>query len=316
MPSIDMPLEELRHYKPAQTKADDFDAFWSETLEASRNQPLQAELTATDYPARGVELSEVRLNGFDGGTVFCYLMRPDAGGRLPAIVFYHGYSGRGPSPFEMLPWASQGLAVLSVDCRGQSGNSTDGAVYPGGHRPGFMTQGIEDPRRYYYRYVYTDCVRALDVMAEQDGVDPDRIAITGKSQGGALTLAAAALCDRPKLAVAEVPFLCHFRRSVDITPLGPYTEVADWMRLRPETAEQSWRTLSYVDCMNLADRITCETVMTAGLWDDVCPPSGIFAAYNHIVADKQIEVHDFMGHETPPGFPDKMLDLMMNRLNA
>lgn len=314
MPSIDMPLEELRSYTPPQTKPDDFDAFWAETLKAGRKQPFNAEVSAKEYPARGVELSEVRLAGFDGGTVFCHLMRPDGDGKHPAVVFYHGYSGRGPSPFEMLPWASQGFAVLSVDCRGQCGRSTDGAVYPGGHRPGFMTQGIEDPKRYYYRYVYADSVRALDFMAEQDCVDPDRIAITGKSQGGALTLAVAALSDRPKLAIAEVPFLCHFRRSVDITPVGPYTEVADWIRLRPETAQQSWRTLSYVDCMNLADRIACETVVTVGLWDDICPPSGIFAAYNHIVANKQIEVDEFMGHETPVGFNDTMLELMMNRL--
>lgn len=310
MPSIDMPLGELRRYRPELTRAEDFDAYWSETLAASRSQSFEAKVTPCPYPADGVELSEVAVAGFDGGTVFCQMMKPVGQTNLPAVVFYHGYSSAGPNPFALLPWACQGYAVLSVDCRGQGGRSTDGAVYPGGHRPGFMTQGIEDPERYYYRYVYMDCVRVLDWLAEQDFVDESRMAITGVSQGGGLTLAVASLSDRPKLAIPEVPYLCHFRRSVDITPVGPYGEIADWMRNRPETSEQSWRTLSYVDCMNLADRIRCKTIVTVGLWDDICPPSSVFAAYNRIESDKQIEVYEFMGHESPICFQETRFEVI------
>lgn len=31
--------------------------------------------------------------------------------------------------------------------------------------------------------------------------------------------------------------------------------------------------------------------------DTACPPSTIFAAYNHMNCDKQIVVYDFLGHE-------------------
>jgi len=310
LPSIDMPLSELRDYRPPLTRPDDFEPYWSEAIAASQATPFEARLSRQDYPADGVELFDVELAAFGGGTISCRLMKPVGGANLPAAVFYHGYSGSGPNPFGLLPWACQGFAALSVDCRGQGGRSTDGAAYPGGHRPGFMTQGIEHPDQYYYRYAYVDCVRALDWLAEQDFVDEGRMGILGGSQGGGLTIATAALSDRPKLAIPEVPYLCHFRRSVDIAAAGPYREISDWMRLRPETAEQSWKTLSYVDGMNLAGWIRCRTVMTVGLWDDICPPSSVFAAYNHIEAAKQIEVFDFTGHECPEHFAETKFELM------
>jgi cephalosporin-C deacetylase len=56
-----------------------------------------------------------------------------------------------------------------------------------------MTQGILDPATYYYRRLITDAVRAVEAVRSHPAVDPQRIAVTGGSQGGALTLAAASL---------------------------------------------------------------------------------------------------------------------------
>src|SRR5262249_5075656 len=76
--------------------------------------------------------------------------------RQPTIVYYHGYSGDRGTISSHLPWALQGYTVLAVDVRGQSGDSGDTSVYPAGHAPGYMTQGILSPRHYYYRGVYAD----------------------------------------------------------------------------------------------------------------------------------------------------------------
>ena len=59
------------------------------------------------------------------------------------------------------------------------------------------------------------------------------------------------------------------------------------------------RTLSYCDLLNLAPRIRCRTIISNGLWDDICPPSTIYAVYNHITAQKQIELYPFHKHEIP-----------------
>jgi len=64
--------------------------------------------------------------------------------------------------------------------------------------------------------------------------------------------------------------------------------------------ETVMRSLSYCDCMNLAPWIKCRTIVSNSLWDDVCPPSTIYATYNHIAsADKQIEIYPFHKHELP-----------------
>ena len=184
-----------------------------------------------------------------------------------------------------------------MDCRGQNGQSQDAVITDEGYYSGWMTKGIRDPKQYYYRFVYADAVRALELLARRDEVDETRLAVTGVSQGGGLTLAAAALSQRPILAMPDVPFLCDFRRAIQITPVGPYPEITGFLKTFPQLYESAIRTLSYCDNLNLAPRIRCRTIVSNGLWDDVCPPSTIFAAYNHITAEKQMEIYPFHKHE-------------------
>ena len=297
MPSIDMPLEQLRQYKPSLYRQEDFQSFWESTLADSEKQPLNAELIPYDLRARGLECFAVRFDGFGGGRLAGWYLRPESRGKSPGLCIYHGYSGRGWRPLDLIPFAAQGMCVLSMDCRGQNGQSQDTAVYPEGHATGWMTAGIRDPRSYYYRYVYADAVRALEVLAHRDEVDARRLAITGGSQGGGLTLAVAALSRKPILALPDIPFLCDFRRSIAITPAGPYPEIPNFLKSFPHLYEQVIRTLSYFDCLNLAPWITCRTVVSNGLWDDICSPSSIYGVYNHITAEKQMEVYPFHKHE-------------------
>jgi cephalosporin-C deacetylase len=297
MPSIDMPLEQLRQYKPSPYRQEDFESFWESTLQESDKQPLNGELIPYDLRARGLECFAVRFDGFGGGRLAGWYLRPESRGKSPGLCVYHGYSGRGWRPLDLIPFAAQGICVLSMDCRGQNGQSQDAAVYPEGHATGWMTAGIRDPRSYYYRYVYADAVRALEVLAHRDEVDASRLAVMGTSQGGGLTLAVAALSRKPILALPDIPFLCDFRRSIAITPSGPYPEITNFLRSFPQLYEQVICTLSYFDCLNLAAWITCRTVVSNGLWDDICPPSSIYGVYNHITAEKQMEVYPFHKHE-------------------
>lgn len=82
---------------------------------------------------------------------------------------------------------------------------------------GFMTRGIDSPENYCYRRLVTDCVRAVDAVAELPGLDGHRIVVAGASQGGGLALAVAGPAgDRVAAAMPDVPFLCHFRRAAAI----------------------------------------------------------------------------------------------------
>ena len=53
--------------------------------------------------------------------------------------------------------------------------------------------------------------------------------------------------DRPILALPDIPFLCDFRRALQITPLAPYTEIASFMKYYPDLQQRAMRTLSYFD---------------------------------------------------------------------
>lgn len=290
MAFFDMPLDRLREYRPALTREPDFDRFWSETLALAREIPLKPELTPIDYPAEGLIVARATYAGWDGARVSGIYLAPQGPGPFPAMVFYHGYSGSKGSPYDYLGWAYQGYAVFAVDCRGQNGESEDPTVYPSGHLKGWMTKGILDPATYYYRGVFVDSVRALDFVCARPEVDASRIGITGISQGGGLTLAVAALDPRPRVAMPEVPYLCDYRRAVAVTDQMPYAELIEFCRSRPGVEERAFRTLSYFDNLNLAPRIQCPTLVSVGLMDQICPPSTVFGAYNHLGAEAEIAV--------------------------
>ncbi len=321
MPQVDLPLAQLQEYRPSLTREPGFDGFWEATLQEAAPIPLDPEVVpVAGYPVPGLSLARVYYTGWAGARICGWWLVPPDGapwdrqqqggaggqppvGRRPTMVFYHGYGGsKGPADL-YLAWALQGYCVLAVDTRGQSGESTDPKPYPGGHATGFMTQGVLDPAEYYYRGAYIDCLRALDFVCAQPEVDPARIGLTGGSQGGGLTLAVAALDPqrRARVAMADVPFLCHFRRAVDIAAQPPYTEIAAYCRTWPGREAEIYRTLSYFDGMNLAGRITCPVLMNVGLQDVVCPPSTIYATFNHLAStEKEMKVFPYNGHEGNP----------------
>lgn len=300
MPLVDLPLSELRGYRPPTTAPSDLDSFWRRTLGEAARSPLNASLERIDYPVDGLDVYQAFYDGWGGARISAWFIARSEARSQPTIVFYHGYGGSKGQVFDYLGWALQGYTVVAVDVRGQSGDSSDPGLYPGGHASGWMTQGILSPDTYYYRGAYIDCVRALDFAVSRPEVDPERIAITGVSQGGGLSLAVAALDPRPKLSMPEIPYLCHFRRALEVTSALPYHELAIYCNRRPEHEEQVFSTLSYFDNLNLAERIRCPVLMTVGLQDLITPPSTVFAAYNRITAEKEIRIYPYGGHESFP----------------
>jgi cephalosporin-C deacetylase len=61
--------------------------------------------------------------------------------------------------------------------------------------------------------------------------------------------------------------------------------------------EQVYKTLAYFDGMNFAARAKAKALFSAGLMDDICPPSTVYAAYNHYAGAKEMRVWEFNNHE-------------------
>jgi cephalosporin-C deacetylase len=182
MPRTDLAYQELLTYAPAVEPPPDLEGFWRATLDELAGVPPEVELVASGPSLRGVSCAAIAFRSLGGARVRGWYLRPTDGQNLPGVVVYHGYGGRGSRPLELYPLAAQGVAVISVDCRGQCGEVGDGPTDGYGHARGWLTQGIRSPQAYYYRSVYADAVRALDVLSSLDGVDDSRLAVTGPSQ--------------------------------------------------------------------------------------------------------------------------------------
>ena len=295
---FDMPLEELRGCLFPKKMQPDFDGFWQHMLERGREQPLDPIANRVTYAVPDVRVEEVSFAAYDGGRVVGWSITPADVAPRPTLIFFHGYSGDKGRIAHYLMWALQGFTCLTFDVRGQLGDSTDLADYPGGRYTGWMTSGILEPEKYYFVRCYVDTVRAIDFALTREEVAPDRIGTTGCSQGGGLSLAAACLDDRTKLCMAEVPGFCHFARTLELTKQPPWTDLITYFQGRPEDIDTAMRTLSYVELNNMTDRITCPTLVSVGLQDELCVPSSVFSAYNRIpVETKQIDVFPYNGHE-------------------
>ena len=140
-------------------------------------------------------------------------------------------------------------------------------------------------------------VRAIEAARSRPDVDSQRIALTGGSQGGGITIAAAALDGKVAFALPDVPFLCHFQRAVGLTSAFPYQEIVAYLHTHRDAEDQVFNTLAYFDGIHFARRFKAESLWSTALMDEICPPSTVFAAYNAAPESKAIHVYRFNGHE-------------------
>ena len=311
MPNVDLPLDQLRLYRPDLREPDGLEAFWRETLTATADRPLDARFTPYHGGLRTVEVLDVSFRGFGGQPVAAWLILPrerSADGRLPCVVEFVGY-GRGRGlPHEKLDWSALGFAHLVMDSRGQGSESSVGVTAdhdPDGappHVPGFLTLGLPDPARSYYRRLMTDAVRAVDAARAHPAVDATRVVLRGHSQGGGLALGAGALRswlldDPPAAVLADVPFLCDIRRGAQVAVEGPYQELVTWCQVHRDLAEAAFAALGHVDAAVLVGHARAPALISAALRDGVCPPSTVFAAHQRYAGPAALRVYEWNEHE-------------------
>ncbi|GAB3920822.1 acetylxylan esterase [Microlunatus endophyticus] len=314
MAQFDMALDQLQAYRPTVAEPDDFDEFWTSTLTEAGQFDLDPTFVKIETGTPVFDTYDLTFSGFGGTRVKGWFITPaGAEGPLPTVVEYLGYSGGRGLPFSRQTFAAAGWAYVIMDTRGQgwaSGGyestpdlSSDAGLH---HTPGFMTAGLTDPKAYYYRRVYTDTVRCLEAVRGNPLVDSSKIVVTGGSQGGGLSIAAAGLAPYVGIDLAgcapNVPFLSHFARAIQITDRDPYHEITRYLAGWRDLVPVAYRTLSYFDGVNLGKRAKAPALFSVGLMDLTCPPSTVYAAYNFYGEDggnpeKSIDVYTHNDHE-------------------
>lgn len=302
---FDLPLEELQKYRPQRTEPKDFDAFWARTLAEARQFPIDLRLEPVDTGLSLVDTYDVTFNGYGGQPIKGWLLLPhNVSGKLPCVVEYTGYGGGRGHPHDWLVFPNAGYACFAMDVRGQGsswriGHTPDYEPQGTGPQyPGFMTRGVLNPDTYFYRRLFTDVVRAIEAARTHANIDGTRIAVNGGSQGGGMALAAAGLVPDLSAVISDVPFLCHFRRAVTLVDTHPYHEIGMYLAQNRDHVERVFNTLDYFDCVNFSARANAPALFSVGLMDGTCPPSTVFAAYNHYACqNKDITVWPFNQHE-------------------
>ena len=301
---FDLPLEQLKTYLPPRQEPTDFDEFWRKTLAETRQHSLNAVFEPVDYGLRTVETFDMTFNGYGGQPIKGWLLLPrQRSGPLACVVEYIGYGGGRGFPLDWLGWSDAGYAHLVMDTRGQGSTWQPGDTpdpEPDGtnpHLPGFMTRGVLNPKTYYYRRVFTDGVRAVEAAKSHPAVDASRIAVSGVSQGGGITIAVAGLEPSVAVMMPDVPFLCHYRRATELIDKDPYYEITRYCKTHRDKIERVFNTLAYFDGVNFTPRCRAKALFSVALMDQICPPSTVFAAYNYFAGPKEIKIWQYNEHE-------------------
>lgn len=316
MPLFDHPLPDLLKYQGTNPRPADFDTYWDQALRALAAHDPQVELRPNlTLQSPTAQCFDLWFTGIGGARIYAKYLRPlNATGRRPAVLQFHGYSGHSGDWMDKLAYVSAGFCVAALDCRGQGGRSEDLGGVRGNTLRGHIIRGLDetDPRKLYYHQVFLDTALLARIVMNFPEVDPTRVGAFGPSQGGALTLACAALEPRIKLAAPIFPFLCDYQRiwEMDLAK-DAYEELRLYFRSfdpRHERAAATFTKLGYIDCQYLAPRIRAGVLMFTGLMDMICPPSTQFAAYNKITSAKDVVIYPDYGHEGLPGHADRIFN--------
>ena len=283
-----------------QTKKADFETFWAEALAQLRAVPIQITRTKLDTPYdKAFTVWELTYNTHDA-TVICanFICPKNVSGRLPCVVRFHGGSLRRDLPTE-LEIASTGVCCLDIDVRGQGGCSYDKAVYSCSHNNKLMTLGVLDKNEFYMRNIYMDAVRAVDVAATLDEVDPDRIVTWGGSQGGALSIAASALSGRSKKCFNYVTSYSCIHRRIELGS-AIFGGTQEFLHVYPQHTDTVMDTVSYFDVNNMASLLKVPSSFCLCLSDPICLPEFVYSVYAHAECEKELYLYPFWQHQLPP----------------
>ena len=322
MPCIDMPLEELKEYQGRNPRPADFDEFWDASLAEMNAIDPKAELTPYGgVPSRLADFFELTFTSTKGARIYAKFAKPKhLDGKAPAVLLFHGLSGDSGEWSGLLKYVSQGFVVASMDCRGQGGKSEDVGGTRGTTHSTQFVRGLDgDPKDLHCRDLFLDTAMLARIVMGLEFVDEARVGATGVSQGGALTVACAALVPSIKLCAPVYPYLSDYQRvfEMDLNK-GAYEGLRYYFRHFDPThahEEEIFIKLGYIDIQYLAPRIRAKVLMGTGLMDTTCPPSTQFAAYNKIPSEKRVVIYPDYSHEHLKGHGDIIFSFMSELLD-
>ncbi len=257
----------------------------------------------------------VNLQNWGSGTSRLYgiLCVPKGEGKFPALL---QVPGAGVRPYGGdIANAERGVVTFQIGIHGVPVN-LDPSVYTslaGGAIQNYPMANLDDRDRYYYKRVYLGCIRSVDFLAGLPQVNAERMAVTGGSQGGALSIVTAALDRRIKWLGAFYPALSDMTGHLN-GRAGGWPHMFTGSSTEWTNKADKIKTVGYYDVVNFARLLNVPGRYSWGFNDETCPPTSMYAAYNVISAPKTLELFEDTGHWTYPEETEHMTNWLLEQL--
>jgi dipeptidyl aminopeptidase/acylaminoacyl peptidase len=285
-------LEPGLHYSPTFTPDGDAivfifdnpghpDDLWEISFRERNLRQLTQSLPPALRKANFIMPDEVIYPSLDGDTVPALLYRPtDAGPKTPAVIVIHG----GPTWHFSFTWypfmsylVSRGWTVLAPNYRGSTGYGREWQTLNRYDLGG----GDAD-----------DCAAGAQYLVREGLADPQRIAVTGRSHGGYLTMSC--LTRHPTLwagGSAIVPFLNLFNCHEELREDLKHWDIENMGH--PDENYELWRERSpyfFLDNIQAPVQIIC------GENDPRCPASDSILARDKLLElGRQVDFKMYAG---------------------
>jgi len=293
-------------FSPEQIKAttelpSDFAQFWENAKAEASKVPMDIKLTLLpDRCTEKVNVYQANIQNYKVGMrLYGILCVPKKTGKYPAILEVPGAGVRAYGGD--IAMAGNGVITFEIGIHGIPVTMDSGIYNDLGRAAlnGYFFFNLDDRDRYYYKRVYLGCVRAIDFLFSLPEFDGNTLAITGGSQGGALSIVTAGLDTRVKYLAAFYPALCDLTGDL-------FGRAGGWPHMFAENnksfnvKKDKIETSKYYDVVNFARMVKATGFYSWGFNDETCPPTSIFSAYNVIQAPKKLTIFEDTGHWTYP----------------
>jgi cephalosporin-C deacetylase len=285
----------------------DFVEFWEKAKAEAAKIPLDARVTLLpDKCTETVNVYHASLQNFREGTrLYGILCLPKKEGKYPALLRVPGVGAR--PYFGDTNMAKKGIITFEIGIHGVP-VTMDQSVFNdlmAGAISEYWFYNLDDRDRYYYKRVYLGCVRAVDFICSLAQFDGEKLAVTGGSQGGALSIITAGLDSRVKWLAPIYPALCDLTGYL-YGRAGGWPHMFDKTNYAFNAKKDKIETSKYYDVVNFARQVKIPGFYSWGFNDTVCPPTSMYAAYNVITAPKQLLLVQDIGHWTYPEQVEKI----------
>ena len=296
----------------------DFEAFWRKAMAEARQYPFEAEyIDVPDATNEAFETKLVRLRVGKSKWLQGFLTRPRDGKQHPVVLVPPGAGSTKISPSDYFP--RQGCIYMKIEIHDLDQLLPDEEYNKlrVTKSDGYQRRGMESRDTYYYKDVYVGVARAMDFLCSLPDWDGRHALVTGGSQGGALTIIAAALNEKVTVCAPFYPALCDLMGFLHQRAGGwPKFFSGSYKDGKVDIPQaKAVETLQYYDVVNFARLLKVPTFMSWGYSDDTCSPTSIWAAWNEVTAPKQCDITPTSGHWRFPSSQAKCLQFILSTFN-